>query len=44
MVDKLNQSKLNEKDFEKEVIEKYMNQEITASEVSDLERYKKDIL
>ena len=44
MVDKLNQSKLNEKDFEKEVIEKYMNQEITASEASDLERYKKDIL
>ena len=44
MVDKLNQSKLNEKDFEKEVIEKYMSQEITASEVSDLERYKKDIL
>ena len=44
MVDKLNQSKLNEKDFEKEVIEKYMNQEITASEVSDLDRYKKDIL
>ena len=44
MVDKLNQLKLNEKDFEKEVIEKYMNQEITASEVSDLERYKKDIL
>ena len=42
MVDKLNQSKLNEKDFEKEVIEKYMNQEITASEVSDLERYKKN--
>ena len=44
MVDKLNQSKLNEKDFVKEVIEKYINQEITASEVSDLERYKKDIL
>ena len=44
MVDKLNQSKLNEKDFEKEVIKKYRNQEITANEVSDLERYKKDIL
>ena len=41
MVDKLNQSKLNEKEFEKEVIEKYINQEITASEVSNLERYKK---
>ena len=41
MVDKLNQSILNEEEFEKEVIEKYMNQEITASEVSDLERCEK---
>ena len=44
MVDKLNSLTLNDEEFEKEVIEKYINQEITPSEVSNLERYQNNKL
>ena len=43
MVDKLNSSTLNDKEFEKEVIEKYINQELVAYEVVELERYQNNI-
>ena len=39
MVDKLNSSTLSDEEFEKEVIKKYINQELVPYEVAELERF-----
>ena len=44
MVDKLNSSTLNDEEFEKEVIEKYINQELVPYEVAELERFQNNKL
>ena len=44
MVDKLNSSTLNDKEFEKEVIKKYQNQELVPYEVAELERFQNNKL
>ena len=44
MVDKLNSSTLNDEEFEKEVIEKYINQELVPYEVTELERFQNNKL
>lgn len=44
MVDKLNSSTLSDEEFEKEVIKKYINQELVPYEVAELERFQNNKL
>lgn len=44
IVDKLNSSTLNDEEFEKEVIKKYINQELVPYEVAELERFQNNKL
>lgn len=44
MVDKLNSSTLNDREFKKEVIKKYQNQELVPYEVAELERFQNNKL